>query len=289
MSQGVFTRLKRVEFVKGWLTGGTDPADGSVECGDRTAYPLKVTPDQLAEILYRVKDAKLSGALTRNYFFASVSIEVTTDNMPADYYSGTSSDVIVQRSYADMGVPPTNLEGERSIWVADKRLPEPPYSDTILPILLTHGLATGFTQYAESFTIPTSGYYPYGTDTGYQYPAAIEIAFGNHVAWVDNTGSGNPFDSGNELWMEFGLTAFTINGIVAIYVYTIPLGIDPQEGDAGVLTIELSGGASITCQLTGDLAVPQPSTSSLTLTATEWWPYAKAGGPVWDVATGAKL
>lgn len=50
----------RVKFSRGWLTGGTDPADGSVECGDGTAYPLEVTIQQLYAIFYRVRDAKLT-------------------------------------------------------------------------------------------------------------------------------------------------------------------------------------------------------------------------------------
>lgn len=54
----------RFQFVKGWETGGTDPMDGSVECGDLTAYPMEVTGanlreiiDKISEIYYRVKVA----------------------------------------------------------------------------------------------------------------------------------------------------------------------------------------------------------------------------------------
>jgi hypothetical protein len=49
------------------VTGGTDPADGSVECGDGTDYPMLVTLDQLAEIMYRVRKAKITtGGFTAN-------------------------------------------------------------------------------------------------------------------------------------------------------------------------------------------------------------------------------
>lgn len=58
---GVSIAEPRVKFVKGWLTGGSDPSDGSVECGDGTAYPLEVTLPQLWEIFYRVKDAWFTG------------------------------------------------------------------------------------------------------------------------------------------------------------------------------------------------------------------------------------
>lgn len=50
----------RVKFVKGWLTGGVDPADGSVECGDGTAYPMLVTRQQLEAIYYRVREAQVT-------------------------------------------------------------------------------------------------------------------------------------------------------------------------------------------------------------------------------------
>jgi hypothetical protein len=67
MPEGVFTRMKRVQFVKGWLTGGTDPADGSVECGDYTDFPIEVTGatvqdrfDKIAEVYYRVKYAQFT-------------------------------------------------------------------------------------------------------------------------------------------------------------------------------------------------------------------------------------
>lgn len=46
-AQGVFTNNYRVKFVE---------KSGS-EVGNGTAFPMLVTLDQLAEILYRVKDA----------------------------------------------------------------------------------------------------------------------------------------------------------------------------------------------------------------------------------------
>ena len=61
MSAGIYTNDLRFAFVNGWLTGGTDPADGSVECGPGTAFPMEVTLDQVAEIFYRVKDAWFTG------------------------------------------------------------------------------------------------------------------------------------------------------------------------------------------------------------------------------------
>lgn len=68
MAEAVFTREKRFQFVKGWLTGGTDPGDGSVECGDGTRFAMRVVAPIgktkqgiLAEIFYRVKTASWTG------------------------------------------------------------------------------------------------------------------------------------------------------------------------------------------------------------------------------------
>ena len=60
----------RVKFIKGWHTDDPDgdPEDGSVVCGDGTSYPMKVTVEQLSEIMYRVRDAEfVSGSLTAEY------------------------------------------------------------------------------------------------------------------------------------------------------------------------------------------------------------------------------
>jgi hypothetical protein len=59
--------FRRFDFVRGWLTGGTDPGDGSVECGDGMLYPMEVTGAtvqeklrKIAEIWYRVDDAEFT-------------------------------------------------------------------------------------------------------------------------------------------------------------------------------------------------------------------------------------
>lgn len=105
MSEAVFTAEKRVTFVKGWLTGGTDPADGSVECGDGTIYPMEVTLDQAAEIFYRVKKARItsggfSASGTFEYYYPvsdygyrfeyTTTSEVTSADPPDDSVSITA-------------------------------------------------------------------------------------------------------------------------------------------------------------------------------------------------------
>lgn len=95
MANGVSTRNKRFEFVNGWMTGGTDPADGSVECGEFTEYPLEITGasisdkiDKLAEIHYRVKYA----AFTDNTLaMPSIAGGVIAGNMSPRVQYDTSS------------------------------------------------------------------------------------------------------------------------------------------------------------------------------------------------------
>lgn len=95
MPESVTTPNLRFKWVKGWLTGGIDPADGSVECGDGTAYPLEVTVAQMEEIFYRVRDAKwVSGSAafrqsaTAAYYESSVTFTATA---PASKLAATVS------------------------------------------------------------------------------------------------------------------------------------------------------------------------------------------------------
>lgn len=76
----------RVRFRKGWLTGGVDPADGSVECGDGTEFPMLVTADQLHEIAYRVYDAVFtSGSMTYSPpFYTTLSVQNSPGTAPID-------------------------------------------------------------------------------------------------------------------------------------------------------------------------------------------------------------
>jgi hypothetical protein len=86
MSQGVFTNELRFQWVKGWLTGGTDPEDGSVECGAQTQYPVEIVDsmgrsklDILAEIFYRVKDAQFtSGSFGIDAFGENSILQITS-------------------------------------------------------------------------------------------------------------------------------------------------------------------------------------------------------------------
>lgn len=62
---GVSAVDPRLRFKKGWLTGGSDPLDGSVECGEGTDFPMLVTQDELMEIVYRARDAYFTAGEAR--------------------------------------------------------------------------------------------------------------------------------------------------------------------------------------------------------------------------------
>ena len=69
MAQGVYTRNKRFTFVK----------KTAEEVGDGTDFPMLVTLDQLAEIMYRVKDAWFTaGSAVRTLTYDYGEGEVTT-------------------------------------------------------------------------------------------------------------------------------------------------------------------------------------------------------------------
>lgn len=300
MNEGVFTNDLRVTFVE---------KSGS-EVGSGTLFPLLITGasakekyDKLAELLARVRRSKFSGAVMAEYSFATISLEFTADDPPADNYSGTDADCVIQQAYADTESPPANATRESQIWTGPLSAPD---GHTVVGSLSfgrwvsDHSLITGFTHYAESYAI-TSGYYPYGLQGTTEYRAAVELGFSGEIAWVDTNASGNILDPMNELYVGLNFNAFTWDlvkldgsgfdlGMVSVDAYTELRG-NPNEGIAGTLTFELSTG-----DLTCDVYLENQATltgydCTLKITPVEWWPYAKDSPavPVWNTATGAKL
>jgi len=272
----------RVYYVRGEETSGA-PSSGYVACGAGTEFPLKVTRQELFEIYYRVKDAKFSGSLSAAYAFTTLELLFSTTPPPATYYSGTTSDVIVQRAYADQGTPPANLTNTKEMWSALHSTPSG---------ILSHGIAIGLTHYAESFSVPLSDYYPYGLNVGgtTEWTARAEIAFGRRVAFVDNAANGNPFDPANDLWIEMSFAAYTEDSVAAkVDVYTLSTG-GANEGPSGSLSIVLSNSTVTVPLIAEQFSFLVSASSSLSLVATEWWPYETTEGyPAWDANTGLDI
>jgi hypothetical protein len=98
----VTTPNLRFEFVKGWLTG-SDPADGSVKCGNGTAFPMEVTLDQVAEIFYRVKDAWFTGgSASWDISWETQTINAATD-APTNRRLDVGASTYQQRGYCKLG------------------------------------------------------------------------------------------------------------------------------------------------------------------------------------------
>jgi len=107
MANSVYTRIKRFEFVNGWLTGGTDPADGSVECGDGTAFPMEVTLDQVAEIFYRVKDAWITEGQV-DWDVSNYSVMMRASGAPANRSLEIDGVTYQKRGYTILDAYPYN-------------------------------------------------------------------------------------------------------------------------------------------------------------------------------------
>lgn len=329
MAEAVYTAEKRVTLVKGWLTGGVDPADGSVECGDGTAYPLEVTIGQLAEIYYRVRDSIFSGAITETYndgvnpaSYITLGISGTPATNLVEYNAvndggGGSVNYFVQRGYSTEDVvgwgqyfgepytvtfdgdgspsPPPSIDyydanKERAVWIPDIDVG---FNSSELKTGYSHNLVGGWYGGAD-FTY--SGYRVYhdiDNGSGDLYVGDASLIFGNQIAWLDENGSGNPFDPLNKLYISL---QFDIYGIIYTGEFWSTL-ISPSsiEFPMGVnLEIKLQTGDVITCPLYSNRFYPDPNyyyTGAIRVAATEWWPYAKGAPatPVWNTGTGAKL
>lgn len=297
---GVFTPDYRFTFVK--MVSGTDVGDG-------TAYPLKVTVDELAEIMYRVKDAWFTAGQSAIEYVdegdtATSYIEIVA-GVPDDHLVYTYVGSIVRRGYwksADDVSPYADPyfqelytaedgndyrdvgDNERAMWLDSFR---------------TDGfLATGFSQYLVQIN---EGDLDYGILSQYYVEptlsdkgsAFLQLSILDTVAWMDNTGSHNPFDPGNELYVGLSLLATGTFGLFNEITTNQNEGaLLPKSATSLKLIFELAS-SSPSCALyaPSDSAVTGVTGTDFTITAQEWWPYAKFSPPtdVWDSGTGAKL
>ena len=324
MSNGVFTRMKRVEFVEK-LIG---------EVGDGTAWPMEVTLDQLAEILYRVKDAWFtSGSITTT----GVGLSMEGGSPPAQLITGDGVTDFFIRGYCWWGqefdlrandavyfgspygpdiLPPSDPfsvgylsdffpptvepwvpsglslyrdtgDSERIIWLPEYADIDPLAEETAK--INGETLRTAFSQEMSCF----------GAGAGYLIdhpaPTQLRLEIYPEVAWVDTNASGNPYDPLNRrfLKMRFGVLG------TASPFDNVPLDTMPDSGfhsfvDATDLIFQLSTSQTSAKiyfyeEYDGASAADFVSGSPFIVTAQEWWPYAKAGGAVWNTSTGAKI
>jgi len=354
----------RIGFAKGWLTGGTDPADGSVECGDGTEYPLAVTADQLCEIMYRVRDVKItsgsfSGNFTRtvNVFdysgsFAStfhdgtrpteLLLEPTATPYTNIYGSSVSGDFKLMRGnqgYPGADLPSTFYDSdyggefgglyttgtgidardaitELALWrntssFSTRFLPSGMSMESLLGFSeSTTNIGSSFhgsTLSASISSVRNDG--SSGGEISYNYYSGASTILGieNNVAFIDTAGNGNPFHPDNTIYIK--LEAFLRSSFLHSSLSSTLISVSTKQNSAssirvnrdptgGSLTINLSGGDSVSCPLYWDItafstnhpAFTGLESSDLIFTATKWWPYDDGkGNPVWDENTGAKI
>jgi hypothetical protein len=289
MSVGVFTLDTRYTLVE--KTAG--------EVGDGTAWPMLVTLDQVDEITLRVKDSKCTG-----------SISETLDGVSVTFgFSGTPEPELVSEVSADdydwfvrRGYSATEVDGYEGYFGEGYSVGGTEYFDIgdnergiLEPPVNISGMRTGF---SHEFTVFSDGgletdplpshYLCYNTVDGSISPGQAILELSGQVAWVDVTGSGNPYDPGNELWIGlsfdvFGTLYFSTSAStdVATAGNSVATGLN--------LEIEISS-AVLTCPIYFSSADAESSFSgAIRIAATEWWPYAKPGGAVWNAGTGAKL
>ncbi len=309
-AQGVFTHEYRTQFVTGWLTGGTDPADGSVECGDGTEFPLLVTLDQLAEILYRVRDAWFTAGELVYDPAPFVSVSISTADPPTvgsvrvvselvmgdetvnarGYFAEDTAIAVQWDNYFQAAYTPSYLvpdirdvgDNERAIWIPPSELT---WGSASFPLIVGTGSISWGTAFAHHL-------YSYGdTSSSTQYRIvslgsavnpSLYLSSPLEVAWF---GGVSPFDPASTLYLRMKFEIFAAADMMVSSIYS--------GYPSGNLVIELSTDAvqfplylsSLANTLSASVAY------DFVITAKEWWPYAKGipDTPVWDSLTGAKL
>jgi hypothetical protein len=295
MAQGVYTRENRVQFVKGWLTGGTDPADGSVECGDGTAFPMEVTLDQVAEIFYRVKDAWFTGgSASWKYLGFAQTINAATD-APANRRLDVSASTYQQRGYCKLGGDDYNgatydagignnysdiADNENGMW--RDAWNDPDHVDAF--------------SYEQNDPNSIQGGDPeWWGDTGLGVYATVFR--GKRVAVVKLDPADGLYAATNKFYLEIEMYWFDY-GVVPFGGSTNIYNSEGGFGDFSSRAVFISN--YILRLATGDATCPVyfDALGSTDETGTDfihepqvWWPYAKDNPavPVWDTDKGIKL
>lgn len=343
----------------------------SSEVGDGKPHCMLATREQLAEVMYRVKDAQWvsgsaeqiqvniddepvfssvvtftsasrptakvewelqSGAEDAAYTrraYVTVSNDATPD-MPMDAY-GTS--LFSEATYLTVGgvfggsthdLAFREAVSEYAMWANAFPLDDANQAghyevgeiidDTYLEVP-DDQFRTGFSFVGESWT----GLYPWATPAIYApystfedlmggspnpyLGGSVELIISGEVAWVDDNGSGNPFDPLNRLYI--GVTFIIRNsfhgttGVIAFCTDTSLLTA-PAASSSALLKLKLSGDEQyITAPIYVDqdgLESPEyyyeaGSVTDWIFEATDWWPQAKnsPATAVWNSATGIKI
>jgi hypothetical protein len=315
--------MKRVTFVKGELTDGSPsfvPSEGFVACGDGTYYPIEVTLDQVAEIWFRVKDARLiegsvlvgdtgtfptiwggldsPKAVKENRAFSTTTYpsgEFTT----VRGYAATGA--ISEHDVAYLGDPyPANLEdpsveyrdiadNERGMWTV--QFSKPNNTD---PFVGSRNAFTLEDDTTGSQVLPSSTEY-------YVYFFKTFITSEN----VEEPILENLTPTGGYVQLSFGGVAVLkeenkTRYFLGFRFYSYMFDSVKWNDDFGLVStevvryvIKLSNNIEVSCPIYYLLGPDELVHVSYNFIheATEWWPYAKnsPATPVWESETGIKI
>lgn len=293
--------MKRVTFIK----------KATSEVGYGTDYPMLVTLDQLAEIMYRVKDAWFTSG-SAVYSTATTAVQGTPiaqlvnsintqDNPFGTIYSYaraySSSDTVSEQFDSYFGEEYTlysyynfrDCNNEYGIWYPDYGL----LGGNLLPSFSDVGFRCGFSHKIECFTSyfgldpAPSGFYKITTTDDYSGGSSVTasnlwVTFTGEVAYVGDS----PTSATSQLYV--GLKMGVDAGFYGINTSSSYFDV-PSYDTGGKFVLGLAGGDSVSCKLYSPDTYD--SVSDFVLQAQEWWPYAKDSPavPVWNSATGAKL
>jgi hypothetical protein len=283
--------MKRFQFVE--KTAG--------EVGDGTDFPMLVTLDQLAEIMYRVRDAWFTAGSFKVYgetltiragaTYPLVS-EISVDDESlygTGYFHARGYNVkgAVAAAFASYFAAPyaiysinyRDCDSEAGIWFPGYGVLD--YSSTSTDFRCGFSHVVGCSNSDPWSYIPPDVYTAIGINDNPEIsnePARLWVDFTGEVAYVGD----NPLDPAAELYLGVEMNGSMGGGGVRTKIdgyYTDDTGAN--------FVLGLAGGDSVSCKLYS--GVTHDSISDFVLQAQRWWPYADPGGAVWDEDTGLKL
>jgi len=307
MAEHVTIFDRRVTFVK----------KEASEVGDGTAWPMLAALDQVAEIMYRVRDAWFtSGSIghtsviegaggdpdvtwTHTITFqgtpgaplmASVNVPggpYGTNHLSARGYNTSATidaafDSRFDGGYSVGGFTYRDCNSEIGIWHPNYGAIGDPlnYNDVGFRCGLSHLVETVTSDGVEP---PPGGLYTVTvfseSDDGVSYhtPAVVVVSFTGEVAYIGD----NMMDPTTQFYIGLGMEVTGLFGGISTLSNYSPY-------DTGVNFVLGLAGDSVSCKIFSEFA--GYSGSDFVLTAKEWWPYAKADGfPAWSATSGAPL
>ena len=300
-AKGVFTLNERVTFVE--KTAG--------DVGDGKAYPIQVLLDHVAEIYFRVSDAYFTaGSIRKDITGGGLYTQVdASTTAPANRCNQGIAGDDLRRGYVTpvtegaATISAHNLayltalydagngddfrdidDNERGIWIeGEVNVTLPRWNEQFTTAFAhsfynaTQPAGTDYFQgkYAFDFTPPVS-----------IYPNS-SVVLNGEIAVIKNDPGDSMFAPTNSYYLGIKFAVTTASAICDFSTLESDIAGTPEI--ACNYVIRLSTG-DLTCPLYVDGVGWEPDTASDFIhEAKAWFPYAKAGGPVWDSGTGLAL